>query len=233
MEKYDYRENVLKDVRKYISNNYSREELKELADDLDELEDKLDYEMWTADSVTGNGSGSYTFNAWQAEENLCHNLDLIQEVGREFGELDLTSPESCDVSIRCYLLRECINEVLNEDYSDLYDKEEEEEEEDEEDELKTLVNRLSEVKGQFFLVKKKELNSEVDFDNLEYFENLCNAISVALNYESSGWVVIDDKKKIYWDETLISSSTVERWFMASEKELNMWKDGICGIGAYL
>lgn len=224
MEKYDYRESVLEDVREYITNHYSREELKELADDLDELEDKLDDEMWTADSVTGNGSGSYTFNAWQAEENLCHNLDLIQEVGREFGELDLTNPEICDVSIRCYLLRECINEALNKDYSDLYD---EEEEKDEEDELEALVNKLSEIKGKFFVVKKKELNSEVDFDNLEYFENLCNAISVALNYETSGWVVIDDTRKIYWDETLISSSTVERWLMASEEELNMYKDGFC------
>ena len=93
--------------------------------------------------------------------------------------------------------------------------------------MEALVNKLSEVKGQFFVVKKKELNSEVDFDNLEYFENLCNAISVALNYESSGWVVIDDKKKIYWDETLISSSTIERWFMAAEEELNMYKDGFC------
>lgn len=226
MERYDYREHVLEDVREYISNHYTREELKALADDLDELENKLDDEMWVADSVTGNGSGSYTFNAWQAEENLCHNLDLVQEVGREFGELDLTSPESCDVSIRCYYLRECINEVLNEDYSDLYD-EEDEEEEDEEDELERLINRLSEIKGQFFIVKKKELNSEIDFDNLEYFEDLCGAISMALNYETFGWVVIDDTKKIYWDETLISSSTRERWFMASEEELNMWKDGFC------
>lgn len=236
MERYDYREHVLEDVREYIS-NYTREELKELADDLDELEDKLDDEMWTADSVTGNGSGSYTFSAWLAEENLCHNLDLIQEVGREFGELDLTSPESCDVSIRCYYLRECINEVLNEDYANLYDEEEEDEdEEEEEDELEALVNRLSEIKGKFFVVKKKELNSEIDFDNLYDlydFDNLCSAISEALNYETSGWVVIDDTRKIYWDETLISSSTIERWFMAAEEELNMWKDGICNLGAYL
>lgn len=233
MEKYDYRENVLEDVREYISNNYTREELKELADDLDELEDKLDDEMWTADSVTGNGSGSYTFNTWQAEENLCHNLDLIQEVGREFGELDMTNPESCDVSIRCYYLRECINEVLNEDYSDLYDEEEEEEEEDEEDELETLENKLSEIKGKFFVVKKKELNSEIDFDNLYDFDNLCSAISEVLSYETSGWVVIDNKKNILWDETLISSSTIERWFMAAEEEVNMYRDGICGIGDYL
>ena len=121
MEKYDYREHVLEDVRDYISNHYTREELKSLADDLEDLGEKLHDEMWTADSVTGNRSGSYTFNAWQAEENLCHNLDLLQEVGREFGELDITDPEGCDVSIRCYYLGECINEVLNEDYSDLYD----------------------------------------------------------------------------------------------------------------
>ena len=121
MEKYDYREHVLEDVRDYISNHYTREELKSLADDLEDLGEKLHDEMWTADSVTGNRSGSYTCNAWQAEENLCHNLDLLQEVGREFGELDITDPEGCDVSIRCYYLGECINEVLNEDYSDLYD----------------------------------------------------------------------------------------------------------------
>ena len=121
MEKYNYRDHVLEDVRAYISNNYTREELKELADDFDELGEKLHNEMWMADSVTGNRSGSYTCNTCQAEENLCHNLDLIQEVASEFGELDLTNPEGCDVSIRCYYLDECINDVLNEDYSDLYD----------------------------------------------------------------------------------------------------------------
>ena len=120
MHRYDYRENVLEDVREYISNHYTIEQLKSMADDFDELGEELNDEMWTADSVTGNASGSYTFNTWQAEENLCHNLDLLQEVSNEFGEMDLTNPESCDVSIRCYYLRECISEVLNEDYSGLY-----------------------------------------------------------------------------------------------------------------
>ena len=121
MEKYDYRESVLNDVKEYISKHYTRKELKAMADDFDELGEKLNNKMWTADSVTGNGSGSYTCNVWQAEENLCHNLDLIQEVDKEFGGLDMTSPESCDVSIRCYYLEECISEVLDEDYSDLYE----------------------------------------------------------------------------------------------------------------
>ena len=121
MERYDYRQHVIDDVRDYISNHYTREELKLMADDLDELCEKLHDEMWMADSVTGNRSGSYTCNVWQAEENLCHNLDLIQEVAREFGGLDITDPEGCDVSIRCYYLAECISEVLNDVYSDLYD----------------------------------------------------------------------------------------------------------------
>ena len=121
MEKYDYREHVSEDVRDYIANHYTREELKELADNLEDLGEKLHDKMWTADSVTGNESGSYTCNTWLAEENLCHNLYLLQEVGFVFGGLDLNNPERCDMSIRCYLLDECINEVLNKDYSDLYD----------------------------------------------------------------------------------------------------------------
>ena len=121
MEKYDYRQHVSDDVRDYISEHYTREELKSMADDFDELGEKLHDKMWTADSVTGNRSGSYTCNTWKAEEFLCHNLDLLQEVAREVGELDLTRPEICDVDIRCYYLSECISEVLNTDYSDLYD----------------------------------------------------------------------------------------------------------------
>ena len=121
MERYNYRDHVLEDVRDYIAKHYTREELKSLADDFDELGEKLHDEMWMADSVTGKRSGSYTCNSWQAEENLCHNLELIQEVGFVFGEMDLSSPESCDVAIRCYYLEECISDVLNTDYSDLYD----------------------------------------------------------------------------------------------------------------
>ena len=121
MEKYDYREHVSDDVRDYIAKHYTREELKSLADDFDELGEKLHDKIWMADSVTGNRSGSYTCNSWQAEEYLCHNLELIQEVDFVFGKLDLASPESCDMAIRCYYLDDCINDVLNTDYSDLYD----------------------------------------------------------------------------------------------------------------
>jgi hypothetical protein len=68
--------------------------------------------------VTGNASGSYTFNAWKAEEYLCHNLDLLGEALAEFGcepnYITEKGAEACDVTIRCYLLGQAISEVLSE-----------------------------------------------------------------------------------------------------------------------
>lgn len=69
--------------------------------------------MFVDDSVTGNASGSYTFNAWQAEENLCHNMDLLEEACEEFDcKPKLDNAEWCDVTIRCYLLDDAISEVI-------------------------------------------------------------------------------------------------------------------------
>lgn len=69
------------------------------------------------DSVTGNASGSYTFNTWTAEEYLCHNWELLGEALTEFG-CDMSylekGAEACDVTIRCYLLGQAISEVLDE-----------------------------------------------------------------------------------------------------------------------
>lgn len=87
-------------------------------DNRDDAEQWLYDEMFTSDSVTGNGSGSYTFNAWEAEKYLCHNLDLLGEALTEFGcepsYIMANGAEACDVTIRCYLLYGAISEVLNE-----------------------------------------------------------------------------------------------------------------------
>lgn len=72
--------------------------------------------MWVDDSVTGNASGSYTFNTYKAEEYICHNLDLLEEAMSEFGCEDVNALEKgaewCDVTIRCYLLSDILMEVL-------------------------------------------------------------------------------------------------------------------------
>ena len=114
MEKYNYLEQVTEDAKEAILENIEywdftdREELEEVAHD----------ELWVDDSVTGNGSGSYFFSTWKAEEALCHNLDLLNEACEEFGE-DIgeavkQGAEACDVTIRCYLLGQAIAAALDE-----------------------------------------------------------------------------------------------------------------------
>lgn len=111
MEKYDYRQAVMDDIREYISEH----DIRVTSDNRDEIESELRDTLWNDDSVTGNASGSYTFNTWQAEEYLCHNVDLLQDACSEFGcEPRLDSAEWCDVTIRCYLLGECLSSVLDE-----------------------------------------------------------------------------------------------------------------------
>ena len=75
--------------------------------------------FWNSDRVTGNASGSYTFSAWKAEENLCHNGDLIEEMAGCFGyslnDLANLGSEGVDVAIRCYVLPQAIDRALEEE----------------------------------------------------------------------------------------------------------------------
>lgn len=132
MEKYDYLSAVESDVREYIENNVNFHDYS----DLEEMKEDLNEKLFVDDSVTGNASGSYTFNAWKAEEYLCHNLDLLAEANEEFGgSSDILSDgaEMCDVTIRCYLLGQAIENVAPDMWQDWEDSQEESEEEEDED----------------------------------------------------------------------------------------------------
>lgn len=113
MKTYDYLENVKEDVRNYIEEN----KIVVTSSNREKVEQELNDTLFVNDSVTGNASGSYTFSAWQAEENLCHNFELLTEALTEFG-CDLSylekGAEACDVTIRCYLLGQAISGVLDE-----------------------------------------------------------------------------------------------------------------------
>lgn len=115
MEKYNYFEAVKADVAEWIKNEI---DLTEYAGRREDLEEELNDTLWTADSVTGNGSGSYTFNTWKAEENLAHNWEDITEAAWTFcidaAIDDEHGPEFWDVTIRCYYLNSAINAVLDE-----------------------------------------------------------------------------------------------------------------------
>ncbi len=115
MKKYNYYEAVAADVREYINNEIN---LDDWRGDRDGLEEQLNEDLWVDNSVTGNDSGSYTFNTYQAEEYVCHNMDLLGEALDEFGgsaaDILKDGAESADVTIRCYVLGSAISEVLDE-----------------------------------------------------------------------------------------------------------------------
>lgn len=114
---YNYREAVTSDILDHINFEFTKEEIKEKLSDRDNWEQELNDDLWTCDSVTGNASGSYTFSTWHAEEHLVHNLDLLAEALREFGfdgvDILEKGAEAMDVTIRCYLLGECLSAALD------------------------------------------------------------------------------------------------------------------------
>lgn len=109
MEKYNYLEAIKEDVLKYINEN----NIVVTSENRDEVEQELNDTLFTCDSVTGNASGSYTFNAWKAEENWDMLVEALTEFGSDMSYLE-RGAEACDVTIRCYLLGQAISEVLDE-----------------------------------------------------------------------------------------------------------------------
>ena len=112
-----YLEMVKEDVLQYIEENINIEEFER-----DELEEKLNDDLWIEDSVTGNASGSYTFNRHEAEQivkdNLSQVIEACVEFGideREFGKKVYEEEwEYLDVTARCYFLGQAIYEALDE-----------------------------------------------------------------------------------------------------------------------
>lgn len=110
-----YAEQLAVDVTNYIEENVR------LADysSREDLIEKLEEELWTADSVTGNGSGSYTFSRNMAMQNVLENMEEVvdalwefdtetETIGRKFLEQDW---EWFDVVVRCALLSGAIYQV--------------------------------------------------------------------------------------------------------------------------
>lgn len=121
---YDYEMAVRDDVKQAIEENYTEDEIiQHLAEDRDGWQDELYDDLWVDDSVTGNASGSYTFNSYEAEQNIAGNWGLLSEALDEFGESGADAigngAEWCDVTIRCYLLGGALSSVLDE-YEERY-----------------------------------------------------------------------------------------------------------------
>ena len=95
----DYQEQVKADALEAIEENAR------YYDDWDEMNDAL----FIDDSVTGNGSGSYTFNTAKAAENVAgiifddDALEAFAELGYD-GIPTKEGAEACDVIARCIAL---------------------------------------------------------------------------------------------------------------------------------
>ena len=121
---YNYLKEMKKDIVAFLDDEFER--CFSQAESVEEFKDELNEILWTNDSITGNASGSYTFSSYQAQLYVTENLDLLretvatfdtpaEEVGKRFLDGDW---EWFDVSIRCYLLPQAIEEVVEERRND-------------------------------------------------------------------------------------------------------------------
>ena len=116
---YNYLEAVKDDVKEYIKYEINLDEWK---GNRDELEEKLNDDLWICDSVTGNGSGSYTFSSQKAQGYVMEDVETVIESLKEFDTDAETIAkkflneewEYFDVTARCFVLSQAISEILDE-----------------------------------------------------------------------------------------------------------------------
>ena len=117
----DYRTEVKEDIKTYCEDNEYFINYADF-DTPEDFGEWLNDTLWTEDSVTGNASGSYTFNSYEAREKVLADIDTVKEALEEFGvtaeeigEKFLAEDwEYLDVTARCYVLGECIAEFIEE-----------------------------------------------------------------------------------------------------------------------
>ena len=139
MLEYDYLENVKEDVKDYLEENPPEvkdftefikcERINDNGDceyffeDLCDFKEELNNDLFIDDNVTGNASGSYTFNSNKAKDNIFKNgMETLKAAINE----DFLTPESftnyfldeswesLDVTCRCFDLYTAIDEAVDE-----------------------------------------------------------------------------------------------------------------------
>lgn len=129
MTNNNYLKETIENVKEYIEYNMDLENdiLTGEFEDRDAIEEYLNDTLWTADEVTGNASGSYTFNREEAKEKVLADIDTVREALHEFGTDAGTIAERFldedweyfDVTARCYILGQAIAEALDEIEEDI------------------------------------------------------------------------------------------------------------------
>ena len=93
-----------------------------------EMEDyELEDMLWAEDSVTGNASGTYTFDPNKAKEYVLADFETVvdaltgfgcdaDEIGEKFLKEDW---EWFDVTARCYVLGQVVSQIMEEAEADM------------------------------------------------------------------------------------------------------------------
>ena len=121
MEKYDYRTAMKEDIEWSLFFWHDIDELIEFKT-FDEAYEFLWEKYWGEDTITGNGENFYNTEE-QCSYYLAGNFDLlyeaIEELCPDISAIELikhyenkTIARYFDCTIRCYLLSECIDELL-------------------------------------------------------------------------------------------------------------------------
>lgn len=125
---YNYKEEMRSDILNYFACG-DGDWLIEKSNSLEDFKEKCYDEFFVNDDITGNASGSYTFNNMKAKEYVENNTDELKEalamfcveaetVGEHFLNDDY---EYFDVTIRCYLLSEVLSS-MEEELEEIYNK---------------------------------------------------------------------------------------------------------------
>lgn len=117
MEHYNYEEAMREDILSYFK---ERNITPESYDSAEALFEAIEGELWTDDSVTGNGAWGYPQADEEAAARLSANRFLLAEALREFdGDAlrAITDLVYADTTIRCYLLDSVLRGVCEEMFS--------------------------------------------------------------------------------------------------------------------
>ncbi len=122
----DYLEQVKADIKEWVEDNSYYIPYNDF-ESVGDFEDYLNDTLWCADSVTGNASGSYTFNSYKAREHVLNDPDTVRDALREFcvepqkiADAFLDEEwEYLDVTARCYVLGQAIGEIVSENEDEI------------------------------------------------------------------------------------------------------------------
>jgi hypothetical protein len=115
----DYRTEVKEAIEEYMNDN---EWAYNMADytDVEDFEQHLYDDMFIADEITGNASGSYFCNSNEAKEAVLYDMGTVREAliefgcsAEEIGDRFLNEDwEWLDVTARCYVLGEALGDWI-------------------------------------------------------------------------------------------------------------------------